>query len=156
MIYTKGNLIKSAIAGDYDIIIHGANCFNVMGSGIARQIRDQTPDAWLADQHTMAGDRNKLGNYTIGMHGRLVIINAYTQYGMNRNGAQNDLFEYDAFEQVLTKIAERFGKWRIGVPHIGMGLAAGDPERIIPMLEHFSTLVDAQGGSVSLMEFAEG
>ena len=45
------------------------------------------------------------------------------------------MFEYTAFERVLSKIAHRFGKWRIGLPMIGMGLAGGDPERIMPLIE---------------------
>lgn len=33
-----GNLIKLAINGDFDVIIHGCNCFCKMGAGIAKQI----------------------------------------------------------------------------------------------------------------------
>jgi hypothetical protein len=36
---------------------------------------------------------------------------------------------------------------------IGMGLAGGDPERIIPMIEDFAARMKIQGGSVSLVEF---
>ena len=149
---TKGDLLALARAGEFDIIVQGCNCFNVMGSGIARQIRDQFPDAWLADQETLEGDRNKLGRYTVGMGGRLVILNAYTQYSTAKYPGE-DVFEYRAFEQVLDRIAARFGKWRIGMPMIGMGLAGGDPERIIPMLEKFSEKMTASGGSVTLVEY---
>ena len=31
----KGDLIKSAKEGQFDVIIHGCNCFNTMGAGIA-------------------------------------------------------------------------------------------------------------------------
>lgn len=145
-----GDLLALAKNNDFDIILHGCNCFNIMGAGIAKQIAEQFPDARLADVETVAGDPGKLGTYTIGMHGRLVILNCYTQYETSRT---NDVFDYHAFERVLSKIARRFGKWRIGVPMIGMGLAGGDPERIIPMLETFSDLVESQGGSVTLVEY---
>jgi O-acetyl-ADP-ribose deacetylase (regulator of RNase III) len=147
----QGNLLEMGKNNELDIIVHGCNCFNTMGGGIAAQIAVQFPDAKLADDETIRGDAGKLGTYTIGMHGRLVILNAYTQYGMSRDGV--DVFEYNAFERVLSKIITRFGKWRIGFPMIGMGLANGDRERILTMLDAFSQRISAQGGSVTLVEF---
>jgi O-acetyl-ADP-ribose deacetylase (regulator of RNase III) len=146
----KGDLLAMGKNNEFDIIMHGCNCFNTMGSGIARQIAEQLPDAQLADNETLRGDPGKLGSYTIGMHGRLVILNCYTQYDTSR---VSDVFDYHAFERVLGKIALRFGKWRIGLPMIGMGLAGGKPDLIIPMIEAFALLVESQGGSVTLVEF---
>lgn len=150
----KGDLLALAKANEFDIIVQGCNCWNTMGSGIARSIREQFPDAWLADQETLAGDRNKLGCYTIGMAGRLVIINAYTQYNTAKYPGQ-DVFEYKSFEVVLDKLAKRFGKYRIGLPMIGMGLAGGNPEIILPMIEDFAAKMTAQGGSVTVVEFEQ-
>jgi O-acetyl-ADP-ribose deacetylase (regulator of RNase III) len=148
----KGDLLAQGKSGQYDIIMHGCNCFNVMGGGIAAQIAQQFPDAHLADQETVRGDVGKLGSYTIGMDGRLVILNCYTQYGISRDGA--DVFEYTALQRVLDKIQYRFGKWRIGLPMIGMGLAGGDAERIVPMIDAFALNVVRQGGTVTLVEYS--
>jgi O-acetyl-ADP-ribose deacetylase (regulator of RNase III) len=148
----KGDLLALGKDNTFDIILHGCNCFNVMGGGIAAQIAQTFPDAHLADQETVRGDAGKLGTYTIGMDGRLVILNCYTQYGISRDG--QDVFEYTAFQRVLEKIQYRFGKWRIGLPLIGMGLAGGDAERIIPMVEHFAQTVTRQGGTVTLVEYS--
>ena len=154
MILIHGDLLQLGKNNEFDIIMHGCNCFNTMGGGIARQVRDQFHDAYLADQDTLAGDRNKLGRYSIGMSGRLVIINAYTQYHMaSRIG--DDVFEYRAFDTVLNSISERFGKYKIGMPMIGMGLAGGDPARILPMIENFAQRVEQQGGTVSLVEYKQ-
>lgn len=147
----KGDLLDMGKNVEFDIIMHGCNCFNTMGGGIAYQIANRFPDARLADEETVRGDAGKLGTYTIGMDGRLVILNCYTQYGMSRDG--KDVFDYLAFERVLEKIAYRFGKWRIGLPLIGMGLAGGDAERILPMIEQFANKVEKQGGSVTLVEW---
>ena len=147
----KGDLLAMGKNNEFDIIVQGCNCFCVMGSGIAAQIAAQFPDAKIADDETVRGDPGKLGSYTVGMHGRLVILNAYTQYGTSKNG--EDVFEYTAFERVLEKIQHRFGKWRIGLPLIGMGLAGGNPDRIVPMIEHFAERVEKQGGSVTLVEW---
>lgn len=150
----KGDLLALGKANEFDIIVQGCNCWNVMGSGIAKSIREQFPDAWLADQETLAGDRNKLGCYTIGMAGRLVVINAYTQYNTAKYPGE-DVFEYTSFQTVLDKLATRFGKYRIGLPMIGMGLAGGNPERIIPMIEDFAAKMKAYGGTVTLVEFGQ-
>jgi O-acetyl-ADP-ribose deacetylase (regulator of RNase III) len=151
MILAQGNLLEMGKNNEVDIIIHGCNCFNVMGAGIAAQIAQQFPDAKLADDETVRGDAGKLGTYTVGMHGRLVILNCYTQYSTSKNG--EDVFEYTAFERVLDKIAYRFGAWRIGMPMIGMGLAGGDKVRILTMMDEFSQKVESRGGSVTLVEF---
>jgi O-acetyl-ADP-ribose deacetylase (regulator of RNase III) len=148
----KGNLIAMGKNNDFDIIVHGCNCFCTMGAGIAAQIAQQFPDANLADAETVRGDPGKLGTYTIGMSGRLVILNCYTQFGISSTGL--DVFEYTAFERVLDKIAHRFGKWRIGLPLIGMGLAGGDEGRIVPMIERFAERVERQGGSVTMVKWS--
>ena len=148
----KGDLLALADAGEFDIIMHGCNCFCVMGSGIARQIADRYPDAQLADQETVKGDAGKLGTYTIGMSGRLVILNTYTQYSIAL-APGDDVFEYTAFKRALDRICLRFGRWRIGLPLIGMGLAGGNPERILPMIEDFAIKIERQGGSVTLVEW---
>jgi O-acetyl-ADP-ribose deacetylase (regulator of RNase III) len=147
----KGDLLELGKLNKFDIIMHGCNCFNTMGGGIALQIANRFPDAKLADDETVRGDAGKLGTYTIGMDGRLVILNCYTQYSISRDG--RDVFEYLAFERVLDRIALRFGKWRIGLPLIGMGLAGGDPERIVPMIERFAQNMERQGGSATLVEW---
>lgn len=149
----KGDLLQMGKDNEFDIIMQGCNCFNVMGSGIAAQIKVQFPDAELADNETVRGDPGKLGSYTIGMHGRLVILNCYTQYG-TASHAGMDVFEYTAFERVLSKIVQRFGKYRIGLPLIGMGLAGGDPARIMPLIEAFAQRMEEKGGSATLVEWA--
>lgn len=146
-----GDLLAMGKANEFDIIVQGCNCFNAMNGGIAAQIAQQFPDAKFADDETVRGDAGKLGTYTIGMSGRLVIINAYTQFGTSQDG--EDVFEYNAFQRILNKLSFRFGTWRFGFPMIGMGLASGNKERILAMLEDFSQNVAIRGGSVTLVEF---
>ena len=148
----NGDLLAMGKNNEFDIILHGCNCFNMMGAGIAAQIAQQFPDAQMADNETLRGDPGKLGTYTVGMSGRLVILNCYTQFGVSSTGS--DVFEYTAFERVLDKIAHRFGKWRIGLPLIGMGLAGGDEGRIIPMIERFAEHVERQGGTVTIVKWS--
>jgi hypothetical protein len=59
-------------------------------------------------------------------------VNTYTQYTYGRG---RDLFEYEGFEKILNLLQVEFSDKRIGFPLIGCGLAGGDKERILSMIE---------------------
>ncbi len=126
-----GDLLRLAIAGDFDVIVHGCNCFCEMGGGIAKSIRDQFPEAYESDLATVCGDKEKLGTFTcaeiIRDKARISIVNAYTQYHWSGEGI---LADYDAIRKVFGKIKEQFSGKRIAYPKIGAGLAKGDWEVI--------------------------
>jgi O-acetyl-ADP-ribose deacetylase (regulator of RNase III) len=154
--HTKGNLLDLAEAGKFDVVVQGCNCFNTMGGGIAREIRERYPEVAHVDSKTKKGDYNKLGNWTsevvIRKNGTVefTVINAYTQYNMSQG---TDVFEYTAFQLILEKLLFAFGDLRIGLPYIGMGLAGGHKDTIIQMIEFFAEDVSKKGGSVTLVEF---
>ena len=156
--HMKGNLIDLAEEGEFNVIVHGCNCHHTMGSGIAREIRERYPQAYAADLTTPKSDRSKLGTYSATATDDFIIINAYTQYDFMPRG--KDHFEYEAFKKILDDLEER-AKNSVGViplsfgfPYIGMGLAGGDPERIIALLEDFARRVDKYDATVTLVEFA--
>lgn len=155
VIHRKGNLLDLAEAGEFDVIVHGCNCFNTMGAGIAREIRNRYPQARASDDMTERGDYNKLGNWSMGLNDltdrKFIIINAYTQFNISSG---QDVFEYSAFALILQKLEYAFGSKRIGLPYIGMGLAGGKKDVIIPMIEYFAKSVTDRGGTVTLVEFA--
>ena len=148
--HTKGNLLDLAEAGEFDIVVQGCNCFNTMGGGIAREIRERYPMCAEIDNLTAKGDHMKLGNWTEFDQGTFIIINAYTQYNMSQG---TDVFEYTAFDLILEKLAFMYGNKRIGLPYIGMGLAGGNKDIIIPLIKEFAEIVTAKGGTVTLVEF---
>ena len=45
----KGDLIKLAKEGNFDLIIHGCNCFCTMEAGFDKAIRAEFPEAYEAD-----------------------------------------------------------------------------------------------------------
>lgn len=158
LIHKKGNLLDMAEAGEFDVIVQGCNCFNTMGKGIAKEIKDRFPNAYTVDQLTKEGDYNKLGTYTIApnklVDHTFLIVNAYTQYTYwNTDDKKGDLFEYTSFEMILQKLAREFGTKRIGMPYVGMGLAGGDTEVIMEQIEYFASKVAATGGQVTLVKF---
>jgi O-acetyl-ADP-ribose deacetylase (regulator of RNase III) len=154
--HTKGNLLDLAEAGQFDIVVQGCNCFNTMGGGIAREIRERYPHVAEVDAKTVRGDYTKLGTWTrenvILKNGTVTfdIVNAYTQYNMSQG---TDVFEYTAFQLILEKLTFVYPGKRIGLPYIGMGLAGGDKDTIIPMIEWFAERVALEGGIVTLVEF---
>lgn len=120
----KGDLIEIAKQGKFDVIIHGCNCFNTMGAGIAKKIKNNWPEAYKEDCKTIKGDKTKLGTYTMVNVGNLIIVNAYTQYHYGKN--QDYEINYKAISEVFKKIKTDFTGKKIGFPKIGAGLAGGD------------------------------
>ena len=155
--HTKGNLLDLAEAGEFDIVVQGCNCFNTMGGGIAREIRERYPHVADADRYSDKGDYRKLGNWTSGevvTNNETVfkIINAYTQYNMSQG---TDVFEYIAFQLILEKLAFVYPGKRFGLPYIGCGLAGGEKETIVDMIDVFAGRIALEGGTVTLVEFSQ-
>jgi prophage maintenance system killer protein len=94
----------------------------------------------------------KLGNWTEFDQGTFIIINAYTQYNMSQG---TDVFEYTAFQLILEKLTFMYGNKRIGLPYIGCGLAGGDQETILDMIERFAAQIAKRSGQVTLVEFSQ-
>jgi O-acetyl-ADP-ribose deacetylase (regulator of RNase III) len=143
----KGDLLAMAMSNDFDVIIHGCNCFHTMGGGIARSIRDTFPEAYRADRiNSIYGDKAKLGTFTSAMINRpedgihFTIVNAYTQYSMAMKG--EDVFEYEAFDDVLHLVNRVFPGMRIGIPLVGCGLAGGGEPRIRAIMEKHAERMD--------------
>ncbi|MDB4311956.1 macro domain-containing protein [bacterium] len=139
--YIVKDLIDAAKDGDINVLAHGCNCYNTMGSGIAPLIAKAFPAMHEVDQRTTKGDEKKLGNLTGAVVSEnLVGFNLYSQYGYwGRNKGEMDL-DYDALESALIKLRDRLQEalhkgWLtvdpiIGLPKIGAGLAGGDWEKI--------------------------
>ncbi len=147
----KGDLIQFALAGRFDVIIHGCNCFCTMGAGIAKLIRDNFVEAYQADLATQTGDREKLGTYSsacIKKNGNIfTIVNGYTQYDFSGHGT---LVDYKAIHKLFSRIKKDFSNQRIGYPKIGAGLAKGDWEVISDIINK-----ELDGEDHTLVEFVK-
>ena len=127
----NGDLIELAKQGEFDVIVHGCNCFNTMGAGVAKQIKNNFKEAYLTDKTTKKGDRNKLGTFTCVKIENIYIINAYTQYFYGKNSN----LDYNALRDAFRKIKKKFSGMRIAFPKIGSGLGGGDWYRISKIIE---------------------
>lgn len=146
----SGDLITLARSGRFDLVIHGCNCMVVMGAGVAKGIKAAFPAAFAADAKTKPGDRSKLGTCTSARvttaAGDLVVVNAYTQYDWRGVGVKVD---YDALARCLRWVKDTFPGRRIGIPRIGAGLAGGDWNRIVAIIEQ-----ELAGEDVTVVEYA--
>jgi len=140
MIYEeiKGDLIKLALTGEFDVISHGCNCFCNMGAGIAPQMAE----AFGANKFTMEdiayfGDRDKLGTIDFKRVKDVWVVNSYTQFGFGRNhtGGEKKPLDYVALRDCMRAINEEFDGHHIGLPMIGCGLAGGDWERVKKIIQ---------------------
>jgi O-acetyl-ADP-ribose deacetylase (regulator of RNase III) len=118
----QGDLVQKAKAGEFDIIVHGCNCFCQIGAGMAKTIKQIFPAAYQADLTTIAGDHTKLSTYSVAqveVPGKvLVIINKYTQYHWRGHGLKAN---YAAFRQVFQGVKHAYVGCRIGYPSLGGG-----------------------------------
>ena len=146
----RGDLIKLALAGEFDVIIHGCNCQCAMGAGIAKAIKSTFPEAYQADLETEKGSRDKLGTISYAAVVRnertIIVVNGYTQFHWRGSGV---LADYDAIRFVMRAVKSRFSEKRIGYPKIGGGLAKGDWGVISNIID-----VELAGEDHTLVEYA--
>jgi len=128
-----GDLIKQC--NEFDIILQGCNCFHTMGAGIARTIKNTWPTALKADKLSPFGDIDKLGNFSFltvkssVTEKELKVVNAYTQF------QPCPPVDYIAIEQVMETLKLRSPGKKFGMPLIGCGLAMGDKNMILSIIE---------------------
>ena len=125
--------------GKEQVFVHGCNCWNVMGAGIALEVLKRYPSVYYdVDLLTDRGDKSKLGTYTswTGKHfihdQEITIVNAYTQFYPK---PELKPLDYGALESVMKLIRKDFSDKSIAMPRIGAGLAGGDWNRILSILE---------------------
>ena len=144
-----GDLLKLGAEGRFDVIVHGCNCQNQMGAGIAKSIKEKFPAAYDADSATEKGSREKLGTITsaeVDCDGHeLTIVNAYTQFHWRGRG---DKADYDAIRSAFRIIKQQYTGKRIGYPKIGAGLAGGDWEAISAIIDE-----ELEGEDHTLVEY---
>lgn len=151
----QGDLLDMFDKGEFDVIAHGANCFNLMGAGIAHSIATRYPLTRQADFMTTKGDPNKLGSWSETMIPRAetalagIVYNFYTQYEPGAN------FDVEAFTLILRKfklMTQRRG-WEnvtFGIPFIGCGIGGGNPLDVMAVVDR-----ELVGIDVTMVEFSE-
>ncbi len=155
-----GNMITLAFEQQFDVITHGANCFCVMGAGLAPQMAK----AFACDKFPMEGGKfrgnmNKLGSidyqwcYLKPNHPAMAVqeddslkpvavVNSYTQYDLKPDANGKPPIDYEALTMCMRKINHTFKGKHIGLPQIGAKLAGGDWNRILDIIKTELTDMD--------------
>lgn len=143
--YYNGDLLSSNCA----YICHQVNCKGVMGSGIAKQIREAYPQVYEEYKVFCNSTKDKLGSITISRTPNCNIVNFFSQDDYLPRGKQHTNYEafrtcckslHDYLYSDLSKlIANKMGEnidyfrkryipnTKIGFPYgIGCGLGGGD------------------------------
>jgi O-acetyl-ADP-ribose deacetylase (regulator of RNase III) len=140
----KGNLLD---APEYQIA-HGCNAQGVMGSGVAKAIREKWPEAYDFYRNAYEyGDTNELGLGEIisapTADGKHIIHNCVTQRFYGRDGQK--YVNYAALTKCLLTIAqksdvvvERYHS--VAIPEIGCGFGGGDPDILYDICSDIETM----------------
>lgn len=138
-------------------ILQGCNAQGVMGSGVAKLIRDAYPRNFTIYRKEYEANGLPLGSVVVADCGRFVFLNGITQEFYGRDGKL--YANYDAIDTVFSRCNELMRNEigtndvsskpiEIAMPLIGAGLAGGDWKKISALLEarsfHFQPVVYIQ------------
>lgn len=143
--YFEGCVVDAFKNGKYIALLHQANCFNTMNSGVAKGIREAYPAAYEEDCKTVKGDPEKLGTFTYAMveddgFGGRYIINLYGQFDYGRDGKKYT--QVDKLEEAMKNLWPQYtvsypvAGFKLCIPRIGCGLGGADWDtELVPMIE---------------------
>lgn len=132
--YVKGNILDT----DCVLIAHGCNAQGVMGSGVAKAIRDKWPVAYekYREEYELYG--LKLGDVIWAriegteQYSSRWVLNCITQEYYGRDG--NRYVNYGAIAKAFYEISCSMPQ-TIAIPKIGAGLGGGDWNIIAEIIE---------------------
>ena len=106
IVILKGDAIAEFKNGSANVFMHQCNCFNTMGAGIAKQVKDQLKDMFLLDQKTIKGDPSKLGKVGYVTYSGVVEKIGFNVYGQYKYGWQRGVVytDYDALAKAFSTI----------------------------------------------------
>lgn len=117
------------LAVERGIILHGCNAQGVMGSGIARQVKEKFPVAYTKYKMTEQEEGLELGTINIAsiVPKQKYIINCITQ---NLYGEYQRQVDYEAVAECMEELADRLRVTEFNLPicfpQIGAGLGGGN------------------------------
>lgn len=139
--YRKGNLLDVTEG----VIVHGCNAQGVMGSGVAKVIKDKYPDCYIRYKRCVTD--SSLGDviwYSDDDEDKLIIANALTQESYGRTpGAR--YVDYVALHKCFYNVFNSFHCESdcVNFPKIGAGLGGGSWEIIEQLILAARNIADS-------------
>lgn len=124
---------------DCDIIVHQVNCYGVMGSGIAKQVKERYPNVYCFyySYCEKEKDKNKL-------MGKVLMVNTLEDktriianfFSQESYGYGKQFTSYEAFRECLEYLKDNYSNYSIAFPYlIGCKRGGGDWNKIYGMIE---------------------
>lgn len=131
----KGDLVNAFRHGAVNFMAHCCNMQNVMGAGIARQIKLEYPQAFEADREWFLNQTPEFSHMSLAR----IDTNKYVAniYGQRYYGTRTKQLNEDYLRAGLTQLAN-ITDWddSIGLPYgMGCGLAGGDWPTVLKIVE---------------------
>ena len=126
-----GNILDLFEKLDNVAIIHGCNCQNIMGKGLAKTLKDKYPLIWSKYR-----TYHNIGSFEIvGVGLNKYIINAYTQINLGKSKERKDgdssYMRHVAIGNIFKELHNYISPdTTLLIPRIGSGLAGGNWEEI--------------------------
>jgi O-acetyl-ADP-ribose deacetylase (regulator of RNase III) len=135
-----GDMLAGVKAG---YILHGCNALGMMGSGIAKAIRDKWPLAYDVYRKEFEDSGLMLGDVIpVEVEPGLIVMNCITQQLCGSDGQK--YVSYDAVAECMDRVSFCVKGLHIqktvNFPLIGAGLGGGKWEVIEPILDHYLTV----------------
>lgn len=139
LFHVNEDLLKS----DCTAIMHQANCFSRMKSGMAKSIKEMYPEAEQVDKDSNYSPKEKLGKFTsVKSKSGVTIVNLYGQYTIMDDTTRERGFQtiYSELENAIDLfLSTTNDNFKIGVPYgMGCGLGGGDWDIVSNILENQS------------------
>lgn len=130
---------KNIIFADEQIIAHQVNCKGVMGSGVAKAIKETYPEAFAEYKkfcNSSSNSKDLLGcvQYVVIPRVKKIIVNLFAQDGYGRDKRYTN---YESLEDCFRALSRK-SRMPIAIPYgIGCGRGGGDWNNIVyPMIEN--------------------
>lgn len=129
--YIHGDAVKALQEGQITVLVHGVNCHGVMGSGIAKQVKETFPECFHRYEH-FVWDRKvngfpvQVGELVNWQRNGRMIVNLFSQSNYGYDGER--YCSYDGIEMGLRNLKNNFLNEGdiVAMPKIGAGLGGGD------------------------------
>lgn len=145
--HVKGDIFESGA----DVILHQVNCKGVMGSGVAKQVKEKYPDVYLEYLRWCRNPTMKeklLGQVQIlDIGDSKLIVNMFAQDGFGWD--ERCYTNYDALKSYLKQVNTHFASRTVAIPYkMSCDRGGGDWSIVSKMIEE--TLTDCD---VTLYEY---
>ena len=147
--HVKGDIFQSGA----DVILHQVNCQGVMGSGIAKQVREKYPIVYETYKELCSQDipKNLLGiAQPVKASDNTIIVNVFAQENFGYDG--KCYTDYDALRKGFETVRDNNKEDSIAIPYLmGCHRGGGDWNKVYSMIEEVFadcdvTLYEYNGG----------